>query len=274
MSSSNWPLPKLIAHRGGGIIAPENTLFAVETGKLFGFRAVEFDVMLSKDNLPILMHDEELLRTVSNSEHIGKLVDQVNFEELIKIDAGSWFDFSKRGTLKPSETMITIPSFDTILQYCTANNIYMNIEIKPVVNHELDTGRVVSELTTKYFPSQITNDESNSNSIKPLFSSFSFESLLTAKQFAPHIPRGFLIESLALTPDWKEKLRQLDAIALHLDHTHLTLDDTLLIKQAGYFIMCYTVNDVNRANQLFEWGVDAICTDMLDIFSTWNENNI
>ena len=49
---------RLIAHRGGGTLAPENTLAAIREGHARGFRAVEFDVMLAKQNVPVLMHDE------------------------------------------------------------------------------------------------------------------------------------------------------------------------------------------------------------------------
>ena len=40
---------KLIAHRGGGTLAPENTLAAIRDGHARGYRAVEFDVMLAKE---------------------------------------------------------------------------------------------------------------------------------------------------------------------------------------------------------------------------------
>jgi len=52
-----WPYPKVIAHRGGGTLSPENTLAAMQCGLDYGFAAVEFDVMLSKDGIPVLMHD-------------------------------------------------------------------------------------------------------------------------------------------------------------------------------------------------------------------------
>ena len=62
-----WPFPRIIAHRGGGDCAPENTILGIETGKRYGIPAVEFDVMLSKDDVPMLMHDEILERTVTDS---------------------------------------------------------------------------------------------------------------------------------------------------------------------------------------------------------------
>ncbi|HRE13822.1 MAG TPA: glycerophosphodiester phosphodiesterase family protein, partial [Usitatibacteraceae bacterium] len=58
-----WPYPRLFAHRGGGSHAPENTLAAVRLGLSLGYRACEFDVKLSADGEPWLMHDSTLERT-------------------------------------------------------------------------------------------------------------------------------------------------------------------------------------------------------------------
>lgn len=58
-----WPYPTHIAHRGGGHLAPENTLAALRTGVGHGFRMAEFDVKLSQDEVPFLLHDHTLDRT-------------------------------------------------------------------------------------------------------------------------------------------------------------------------------------------------------------------
>ena len=53
-------LPRWIAHRGGGKLAPENTLAGIRLAARLGFRAVEFDVMLSADGTPVLVHHAAL----------------------------------------------------------------------------------------------------------------------------------------------------------------------------------------------------------------------
>ena len=82
-----WPYPRIVAHRGAGILAPENTLAAMRCGHARGYRGVEFDVMLSQDGVPILMHDPELGRTVKGS---GSVADY-GAAQLMRMDAGSWF---------------------------------------------------------------------------------------------------------------------------------------------------------------------------------------
>lgn len=249
---SKWVFPRLIAHRGGGILAPENTILAIDTGIKYGIPAVEFDVMLSKDNVPFLMHDEDLCRTVGETAFKNQLLCNVNSADVANIDAGSWFN--------PPVAGVTIPRFEDVIKHCMTNNVWMNIEIKPSTGYETITGQVVSDLTAKYFPP--TDTQTN----YPLFSSFSFESLLAAKKHAPHIARGYLIESVRHTPEWKEQMVQVEAVAVHTDHKFLRDEDIAEIKGLGYGLFCYTVNDQETADDLTRRGVDAFCTDRLDIF--------
>src|SRR3546814_5082375 len=93
-----WPYPKMIAHRGGGNQAPENTLAAMRCGLEHGFAGVEFDVMLAQDGVPIVMHDPQLGRTVAGS---GSVADYPS-AELMRMDAGAWFDARYAGEKVPS----------------------------------------------------------------------------------------------------------------------------------------------------------------------------
>ena len=83
----HWPYPRIIAHRGGGTLAPENTLAGMRKAKELGFAGVEFDVMLAADATPILMHDETLARTTNGSGAIA----QTPYRDMLALDAGSWF---------------------------------------------------------------------------------------------------------------------------------------------------------------------------------------
>jgi glycerophosphoryl diester phosphodiesterase len=80
--------PRIIAHRGSSEAAPENTLAAIELGLEEGADAIEFDVRLTKDGVPVLMHDRTLLRTTDVSDVI--YVKDVTYQELTELDAGSW----------------------------------------------------------------------------------------------------------------------------------------------------------------------------------------
>ena len=59
----NIKLPKIIGHRGAAGLAPENTLASIKKAFVAGLSYVEVDVKTSKDNIPVLLHDDNLDRT-------------------------------------------------------------------------------------------------------------------------------------------------------------------------------------------------------------------
>jgi glycerophosphoryl diester phosphodiesterase len=245
-----WPYPKIVAHRGGGALAPENTLAAIHCGLTHGFHAVEFDVMLSKDDIPVLMHDPLFGRTVRGSGS----VPTSTAAELVALDAGSWFGSEFAGE--------PVPTYAQAVAYCNAHHIWMNVEIKPAEGFEVETGRVTAALTRELFAAEIAAAGAGLLAL-PLFSSFSFEALLAAKDAAPEIARGYLVD--VIPPDWQARLLELDAVALHTNHQNLTPELVLQVKAAGYGVFCYTVNDPARATEILSWGVDGFCTDRIDL---------
>ena len=113
-----WPYPIVAAHRAGGTLAPENTLAAFRCGMEYGFRAVEFDVMLTADEQTILMHDAEFGRTLPG---VGKIAEHT-LAQLLQLDAGAWHSPAFQG-----EKVCTL---DQVLAFCKDHGIWMNIEIK------------------------------------------------------------------------------------------------------------------------------------------------
>ena len=237
-------------------MAPENTLIAMQTALSYGFSAVEFDVMLSKDLFPVLMHDEVVGRTIQGDGQRLSISDYYR-EELCEMDAGCWFS-DKYAERSIGVSSVKVPTYESILEFCNSNSLWMNIEIKPAPGFEALTGAVVAQVTKSFLDSQGTHEKF------PLFSSFSFEALLTAAEVAPEIPRAFLMETLK--SDWRQRMVELNAVALHIDHKSLTRETATEIKDLGYNLFCYTVNDVERAIELKSWGVESFCTDRLDLF--------
>jgi glycerophosphoryl diester phosphodiesterase len=242
-----WTYPKFLAHRGGGKLAPENTIAAFQCGFDYGFRAVEFDVMLARDGVPVVMHDPYLGRTVQGT---GNVYDY-DAAELVARDAGSWF--APRFKDEP------VPLFTQVVAFCKAHAIWMNIEIKPAPGFEAETGRVVAELTRAMFGLEIGQEDP----MVPLLSSFSEVALAAAQAAAPDLPRALLLD--AMPSDWEAKARTLEAVAIHTNQKNLTAALAAQVKQAGFGLFCYTVNDPVRAREILAWGVDAMCTDRIDL---------
>lgn len=231
------PLPRWIAHRGGGSLAPENTLAGIRLAARMGFRAVEFDVMLSADATPVLIHDETLERTTDGR---GRVCDTPD-ARLFALDAGSGQK---------------IPRFADAARLCRELDLFANIEIKPAAGHELRTAEIVAGLAAEFW-----RDAPE----RALLSSFSLAALAVARERAPALARGALfVEAPA---DWPAIVAELGAATLHCAAAHA--NDALLAAAAarGLPVLCYTVNRAEQAKSLFARGVAALFTDCLDRFA-------
>ena len=240
--SSAWPYPRIIAHRGGGTRAPENTLAGMRKAKEMGYAGVEFDVMLAADATPILMHDQTLERTTSGSGMIAATA----FADMLKLDAGSWFSPEYAGEL--------VPSFERAGKLCVELGLWADIEIKPAKGFEAETGRAAALLARELW---------RGAPVQPLLSSFRPEALAAAKAAAPELPRGALTPKIP--PDWEHWMEVLGCVSLHCDYRLLLPQEARAVRDAGYWLFCYTVNDPQIVRVLFDWGVDAVITDRLDL---------
>jgi glycerophosphoryl diester phosphodiesterase len=245
-----WPYPTILAHRGGGTLAPENTLAGVRRGMRAGFRAIEYDVMLARDGVPVVMHDPFLGRTVPGSGHVY----DYDAAELAAMDAGGWLAAAFEGE--------PVPLFVEFAQFCKAHGVWMNIELKPAPGYESETGKVVARIAAAMFADDIAAGQL---ARAPLLSSFSQLALEAARDAAPQLPRACLMSELP--PDWERRARAVGAVAIHVNHRHLTQRLALDVKAAGFGLFCYTVNDPARARELLGWGVDAFCTDRIDLIA-------
>jgi len=238
--SASWPYPRLAAHRCGGILAPENTLAGFDACVRNGYRMVEFDAKLSADDEIYLLHDDTLDRTTNGH---GPAVERT-WQELSQLDAGSWFS--------PAFAGVRLPTLAEAAARCASDGIVANIEIKPCPGREVETGHLVARAALDLWRAQT----------QPLLSSFSFEALAAARDAAPSLPRGMLFEDVP--HDWLRIVRELDCVSLHADHKQLSPQLVAEIHAAGLRVLAYTVNDLHRAREIAEWGVDTICTDCID----------
>jgi glycerophosphoryl diester phosphodiesterase len=239
-----WPYPRLVAHRGGGSLAPENTLAAFRLGQELGYAAHEFDVKLSSDGVAMLLHDDTLERTTSGK---GRAAD-FTWEELARLDAGGWHSQPFRGE--------RIASLEDVARLLQSKGTLAHIEIKPTPGYERATGESVARLAARLWKDV---------PVPPLFSSFSFEALMAAKEAAPHIPRGWLTGQIV--PDDWERAKALAAVSVHTNHKKLDPANVARAHEAGYRVLVYTVNDADVAERLFRAGLDGLFTDNLREFA-------
>ena len=214
--------PRIIAHRCGGVLAPENTLAGLAAAARLGCRAVEFDVMLTADHVPILMHDETLDRTTRCTGRVAEM---------------SFADMRARDE--------TVPTLEEALAECWRRALWVNIELKPAAGYEQITGQVVGRWLARHWNGH------------GLISSFSEKSTLALRHEIPAADCALLFD--VLPGDWQARCDRVGATAVHLDAAQV--DDAVAAQLGGFRWACYTVNETAEAERLFASGCAAIFTD-------------
>lgn len=242
MVAREWTFPRVLAHRCGGSLAPENTLAGLAVAASLGCRGVEFDVMLSGDGTPVLIHDETLERTTNGCGRVAATPDKV----LFAADAGSRFD--------PRFSGERIPALPDALNRCRALGLALNLEIKPSAGMDEATADAVVEGLRRHW----------GPAAPPLLvSSFSRAALQRVAAIAPELHLGVLVE--AMPADWRQRCAEVNAVSLNPRHSGLDADLVGEVRAAGLRIACYTVNEAARARALLAWGVDCVITDRPDL---------
>jgi glycerophosphoryl diester phosphodiesterase len=236
-----WPFPQILAHRGGGTSAPENTLAGLRAAAHHGFRGVEFDAKLTRDGVAVLMHDDTLDRTTDGRGPVAR----TDWRALQRLDAGSWRDLRFAGE--------PVPTLTAALHLCAKLGLWPNVEIKPCPGRERETGAVVARDVLGHWM----------DATPPLLSSFSPDALEATREAAPQLPRGLLVGEAP--DDWREQVERLRCFSLHCDQRAAT--GTLLEQAmaARCPVLCYTVNRPDEVRELLSLGVSAVVTDRLDL---------
>ena len=166
-------LPKVIGHRGVKDLAPENTIVSLYEATKYNIKWIEVDVKISKDHIPFLLHDDLLDRTTSGKGYPYNYL----FNEIIKFDAGSWFDKKFVFTYPPS--------LEEVLNFCVNKNIGLNVEIKSNKGKEKENVNAIIALFSK-----------NNPDFQYFFSSFDYFSLELMREKKPTTLLSYLINNI------------------------------------------------------------------------------
>ncbi|RLL48142.1 glycerophosphodiester phosphodiesterase [Oceanobacillus piezotolerans] len=234
---------EIYAHRGASKYAPENTMAAFELAYKMQADGIETDVQLTKDNIPILIHDEKLSRTTNG---IG-LVKDYTYHELKELDAGNWFGNNYSGQI--------IPTLEEFLAWVRYKPLKVNIELK---NNKIDYKNlefIVYDMLKAY--------KLLDKTVLSTFNPLSVNRLKALNQY---------IEIALLTSRKNKNLvtsaRHLGANALHIKYRLLTSRIIEESKMANMKVRVYTVNTSPSIYKSFDLGCNGIFTDVPDIART------
>jgi len=235
-------LPRIIGHRGAKDYAPENTIASIHTAADMGVEWVELDVKLTSDHVPVIFHDEDLLRCASTEG----LMAETPYDVIKTLDAGSWFSDSFVGE--------KIPTLEDALDAIVDRNLGLNLEIKACPGREIETAEIALDMLARTY---------DPDDRLPLISSFSHVSLETALNAIPAFPRALLIDEYQ--ENWREIADYLEISALNFNFDKASIDQIEEYIEYAKPVVAYTVNDPLKAHELLHLGVTSIITDCPDI---------
>ncbi|NIQ98567.1 MAG: glycerophosphodiester phosphodiesterase [Desulfuromonadales bacterium] len=218
------------AHRGASAVAPENTLAAFAEAEAGGAEGIEIDVHLSRDGVPVVIHDETLKRT---TDGVGWVSD-FSVAELQRLDAGAWFASEFAGE--------TIPTLEEILEWA-GSRLRVNIEIKTA-----DAALAVVELLRSFPRSDV------------LLSSFDSDLLSFLRREEVSLPLGFLCDRRS----WTRVLKQAVASRAESFHPRRNLVNRPMIaacRREGLAVYPWTVDNPGDVRRFCRLGTDGLFTN-------------
>jgi glycerophosphoryl diester phosphodiesterase len=230
-------VPLVIAHRGASAYAPENTMPAFELALRQGADMIETDVRRSADGVLVLLHDETTARWDGRKRRVARC----SFAELQMLDVAG----ARVATLAEA------------CAFAREKGMRLNVEIKV-----LGIGaQVVQTLRSEQVEEQV------------IISSFKPAALREVAAVGPKLPRGYLMGSESYRPDIRFReswpfaaLRRSSSTAWHPAY-QLPFLAWLIprVRQAGYQVHVWTVDDVAVMRRLIALGVDGIITNTPDV---------
>ncbi|NMO95397.1 glycerophosphodiester phosphodiesterase [Paenibacillus lemnae] len=233
-----------VAHRGFSAKAPENTRAAFKMAMDVPYvNWLEIDVQLTRDGVPVVIHDFSVDRTTTGK---GKVKD-LTWQEIRAMDAGIWKGKEFQGE--------QVPSLDEVLQL-VKGRLKLNIELKT-------SGEMYPGLEEKVL------DRIRAHNMLPevVLTSFEPKALLRAKELEPRVNVGLIID--AHPRDLLSRLKKMGCTFLSIGYSHLDAAFASELHRNGITPMAWTVDDRRSMAALARMHPEImICTNRPD---TWGQ---
>ncbi|WP_425332002.1 glycerophosphodiester phosphodiesterase [Staphylococcus pasteuri] len=246
-----------IAHRGASGYAPEHTFNSYDKShRELGASYIEIDLQRTKDGHLVAMHDETVDRTTNGH---GR-VEDYTLDELKKLDAGSWFNKQHPNLAKSEYKNAKVPTLDEILSRYGKNANYY-IETKSPDVYPGMENQLIQSLNKH---GMLTNQSLKNGHV--IVQSFSEPSLQKMKQLSPNIPLIRLLDKGELTSQTESDLKRIKSYAIGVgpEYTDLNENNTKHLKDLGFLIHPFTVNNETYMQRLNDYGVDGVFTNYAD----------
>ncbi|MGB7070063.1 MAG: glycerophosphodiester phosphodiesterase family protein [Pyrinomonadaceae bacterium] len=242
--------PLIIGHRGASAVAPENTFTAFRQAVEVGADGIEFDVRLSKDGVPVVIHDRSLERT---GRKFG-LVADCTAAELGKLDVGSWFNATYPRLARDEYSRESVPTLMALLAQLRSFTGVIYIELKC----DNDIAKLSQEVCDVIRHSGLAPQivvKSFTLGVIPYFKIYC-PAVKTAALFAPKVMR------------YLRKEKHLVKIATEFGADRLSLHYSLVtgklmkkVEKAGLPVTIWTADNPRWVTRAQELGIDSVITN-------------
>ena len=241
--------PRVIGHRGASAAAPENTLAAYEAAWSAGCGWIEADVQPTADNVPMMLHDDDLDRTTSGNGPIRGLSAQ----QVRALDAGSWF---RLGANNPYAESV-VPYLAEVLANLSASRSLL-LEIK-------------GEHTRDQVAAALAVIKASRWNERVLVESFEVDALRHVQELDPGRPVGLLVQELHADP--VATCAELGAVSYNPDHRELRGRPEVVadLHAAGIAVVAYTADEPDDWAFLTSLRVDGIVTNTPAELLAWQQ---
>lgn len=229
---------KIIAHRGASIYAPENTMSAFNKAIQQKADAIELDVRLTKDGIPVVCHDATIKRTSNGKGAVHNLT----LKQLKKYDFGTWFSRKYK-----KEQM---PTLEEVLQLFKNEQLTLNIELKNNPTTLENFEEKVLKLVHKYRLNE-----------RVIYSSFDHLSIKKLFSLDNHAKVGLILHlNLVNLFTYLEQTR-IDLYSIHPVYYYTTEEMVKEAHRRHLHVFTYTVDQKKLALYYKNIGVDGLITN-------------
>ncbi len=230
--------PPIIAHRGHARICPENTLLALRSAVEHGARLVEFDLQLTADHVPVLLHDANLQRTAGLDQEIFEL----GAAQAVTTEVG---EVARLGSRHATEC---IPTLASVVEWLRSQaDVEAFVEIKTESANRFGVDTVVKAVVSALEPIQD----------RCIVISFDARCLTAARELG--VERlGFCATALDRRNEWVA--RGLDPECILIDYRAFPDDGSVALWPGDWKWAAYEVVDLPLARSLRDRGIDLIET--------------
>ena len=235
---------RVVAHRGSSFDAPENTLASAKLSIEMNADGSECDVYKTTDGVLVLLHDGTLKRTAG----VDKKVVECDYATLAGLEVGSWKN--------PKFAGEKIPTFKEYLA------VFQGTNTRPVIEIKMDG--IEQAVIDAVKEAGMTD--------RVVIIAFSEHVVKKMRELAPEISAAWLygkkedtwtVEQMAdfLT----EKAKYCNTNILDLNYGLLSPELLKILRNRGFFVWAWTVNEPAVMERLLRWGIDSITTDRPDV---------